>query len=112
MKPKVTTDFQHGKATLFKNPFLEKLTKTTPGANIIVYGIAIGIMIYTAIDLIELTVIQVTGLFVFGILFWTLAEYLLHRFFFIGSLKLNGLSDFILLYMDHIIISNVMKKGC
>ncbi len=82
MKPKVTTDFQHGKATIFENPFLEKLTKTTPGANIIVYGIAIAIMIYIAIDLIELTVIQVTGLFVFGVLFWTLAEYLLHRFVF------------------------------
>jgi len=82
MKPKVTTDFQHGKATIFKNPFLEKLTKTTPRSNIIVYGIAIAIMIYIAIDLIELTVIQVTGLFIFGVLFWTLAEYLLHRFVF------------------------------
>ena len=82
MKPKVTTDFQHGKATIFKNPFLEKLTKTTPRSNIIVYGIAIAIMIYIAIDLIELTVIQVGGLFIFGVLFWTLAEYLLHRFLF------------------------------
>jgi len=82
MKPKVTTDFQHGKATIFKSPFLEKLTKTTPRSNIIVYGIAITIMIYIAIDLIELTVIQVCGLFIFGVLFWTLAEYLLHRFVF------------------------------
>jgi 4-hydroxysphinganine ceramide fatty acyl 2-hydroxylase len=82
MKPKVTTDFQHGKATIFKNPFLEKLTKTTPSSNIIVYGIAIAIMIYIAIDLIELTVIGVFGLFIFGVLFWTLAEYLLHRFVF------------------------------
>jgi 4-hydroxysphinganine ceramide fatty acyl 2-hydroxylase len=82
MKPKVTTDFQHGKATIFKNPFLEKLTKTTPGSNIIIYGIAIAIMIYIAIDLIELTVVQVFGLFIFGVLFWTLAEYLLHRFVF------------------------------
>jgi len=82
MKPKVTTDFQHGKATIFKNPFLEKLTKTTPRSNIIVYGIAIAIMIYIAIYLIGLTVIQVVGLFVFGVLFWTLAEYLLHRFLF------------------------------
>ncbi len=82
MNPKVTTNFQHGKATIFKNPFLEKLTKTTPRSNIIVFGIAITIMIYIAIDLIELTVIQVCGLFIFGVLFWTLTEYLLHRFVF------------------------------
>ena len=39
MKPKVTTDFQHGQAQIFKNPFLESLTKTNPLQNVIVYGI-------------------------------------------------------------------------
>jgi len=47
MKPKVTTEFQHGQATIFKNPFLESLTKTNPVSNIIIYGIAILLMIYS-----------------------------------------------------------------
>lgn len=34
--PKVTTDFEHGEAQIFKNPFLESLTKTNPTSNIIV----------------------------------------------------------------------------
>ena len=97
MKPKVTTEFQHGQATIFKNPFLERLTKTNPISNIIIYGIAIVLIIYVAIDIISLSILQVAGLFVFGVLFWTLAEYLLHRFLFhwiertICFLKISGL---------------------
>jgi len=82
MKPKVTTEFEHGQATIFKNPILESLTKTNPISNIIIYGIAIALMIYVAIDIISLSALKVVGLFVFGVLFWTLAEYLLHRFLF------------------------------
>jgi len=82
MKPKVTTEFEHGQATIFKNPFLESLTKTNPVSNIIIYGIAIALMIYVAIDIILLSVLQIISLFAFGVLFWTLAEYLLHRFLF------------------------------
>lgn len=82
MKPKVTTAFEHGQATIFKNPFLERLTKTNPVSNIIIYGIAIVFMVYVAIDIISLSILEVMGLFAFGVLFWTLAEYLLHRFLF------------------------------
>jgi len=82
MKPKVTTDFNHGKAIIFKNPFLEKLTKTTPKSNIIVYGLVIAFTIYVAIEIKKIPVLEVIGLFIFGMLFWTLAEYLLHRYVF------------------------------
>jgi len=82
MKPKVTTAFEHGQARIFKNPFLERLTKTNPVSNIIIYGIAIVFMVYVAIDIISLSILEVMGLFAFGVLFWTLAEYLLHRFLF------------------------------
>ena len=82
MKPKVTTEFEHGQATIFKNPILESLTKTNPISNIIIYGIAIALMIYVAIDIISLSALKVVDLFVFGVLFWTLTEYLLHRFLF------------------------------
>jgi len=82
MKPKVTTDFQHGNARIFKNPFLESLTKTNPLQNIIVYGITIITLIYLAIFKIGLTALEVIGLFVLGLFVWTFAEYMLHRFVF------------------------------
>ena len=82
MKPKVTTEFQHGKAQIFKNPFLESLTKTNPIQNIIVYGITIISLIALAIVKIGLSPWTVLGLFVFGVFFWTFAEYMLHRYLF------------------------------
>ena len=68
MKPKVTTEFEHGQATIFKNPFLESLTKTNPVSNIIIYGIAIALMIYVAIDIILLSVLKVA--YIFYIIGW------------------------------------------
>ncbi|WP_417873000.1 sterol desaturase family protein [Xanthomarina gelatinilytica] len=82
MKPEVTTDFQTGQAEIFKNPFLERLTKTDPISNIIVYGLVNAILVYIAIGVIGLSVWAFLGLFVFGLFFWTFAEYMLHRFVF------------------------------
>ncbi len=82
MKPKVTTEFQHGQARIFKNPFLESLTKTNPIQNIIVYGITIVALIVLAVNYVGLSPWTVAGLFAFGIFFWTFAEYMLHRYVF------------------------------
>jgi sterol desaturase/sphingolipid hydroxylase (fatty acid hydroxylase superfamily) len=82
MKPKVTTEFHHGQARIFKNPFLESLTKTNPIQNIIVYGITIVAMIAFAYIKIGLSAIAIVGLFIAGVFFWTFAEYMLHRFVF------------------------------
>ena len=82
MKPKVTTEFHKGKAKIFKNPVLESLTKTTPLSNIIIYGLAIILAVYYAIAQIGLPVLAMIGLFIFGVLFWTFAEYILHRYVF------------------------------
>ncbi len=82
MKPKVTTEFHKGKAKIFKSSILERLTKTTPLSNIIIYGIAIIYSIYFALVKIELPVMTLVGLFIFGVLFWTFAEYMLHRYIF------------------------------
>ncbi|MDR9400847.1 MAG: sterol desaturase family protein [Psychroflexus sp.] len=82
MKSKVTTDFKHGEAKIFDNPFLESLTKTNPTQNIIVYGLAIISLILYAYLMIEISPIVMLGLFLFGTVFWTLSEYLLHRFLF------------------------------
>ena len=82
MKPGVTTDFKEGKARIFKNPILENLTKTNPLQNIIVYGLTILILNYLAVMHFGLSPLTVLLLFIVGILSWTLAEYVLHRFVF------------------------------
>jgi sterol desaturase/sphingolipid hydroxylase (fatty acid hydroxylase superfamily) len=82
MKPKVTTDFEHGQAQIFKNPFLESLTKTNPVQNVIVYGSVIIGLIALAIVKIGLDPWVVVGLFTLGLFFWTFAEYMLHRYVF------------------------------
>lgn len=82
MKPEVTTDFQTGQAEIFKNPLLERLTKTDPISNIIVYGMVNAILVYVAIAVKGLSVLQFIGLFALGLFFWTFAEYMLHRFVF------------------------------
>ena len=79
MKPQVTTEFQAGKAQIFKNPILERLTKTDPVSNIVIYGLVIAGLVYLGIGVIGLPVLTFVGLFVFGLFFWTFAEYMLHR---------------------------------
>lgn len=82
MKPEVTTDFQTGQAEIFKNPILERLTKTDPISNIIVYGLVNTFLVYVAIGVMGLSIWGFLALFVFGLFFWTFAEYMLHRFVF------------------------------
>jgi sterol desaturase/sphingolipid hydroxylase (fatty acid hydroxylase superfamily) len=82
MDHKVTTEHHRGKATIFENPFLESLTKTTLKQNIIVYGLIVILLIYNAIVIQKIPFDQFLGIFVFALFFWTLAEYLLHRYLF------------------------------
>ena len=82
MNSKVTTEHHRGTATIFKNPFLEGLTKTSLKQNIIVYGIVVLLLVYNGIFIKEIPVLTFFGLFVFALFFWTLAEYLLHRYVF------------------------------
>lgn len=82
MAHKVTTEFRKGQAQIFENPFLESLTKTNLNQNFVVYGLTIGLFSVYAIFEKEISVLNFISLFVFGLLFWTLAEYLLHRFLF------------------------------
>lgn len=82
MSVKVTTEHNRGNATIFENPFLESLTKTTLRSNIIVYGIVVILLIYNALYIKNIPVSEFLGLFVFALFFWTFAEYILHRFLF------------------------------
>ena len=82
MSLKVTTEHHRGSATIFKNPFLESLTKTSLAQNIIVYGSVIVFLIYYAIAKRGIDVLEFAGLFISALFTWTLAEYLLHRYLF------------------------------
>lgn len=82
MEPKVTTEHHRGSATIFKNPFLESLTKTSLRQNIIVYGLVVLLLIYNGIFIQNIPVLTFAGLFVFALFFWTFAEYMLHRYLF------------------------------
>lgn len=82
MENKVTTEHRKGQAEIFKNPFLESLTKTSLISNIIIYGLTVAILVYIAIFKKQISVTNFLGLFVFGLVIWTFAEYILHRFLF------------------------------
>ncbi len=71
-----------GSATIFNNPFLESLTKTSLKQNVIVYGLTIALFVYYAIIVKSIPIVTFLGIFAFALLFWTLAEYLLHRYLF------------------------------
>ena len=71
-----------GQARLFKNGFLEMLTKTHP---LMIWGMYIPIlsyMIYKGATKYDLTTGRILLLFLAGVFFWTLFEYVAHRFLF------------------------------
>jgi sterol desaturase/sphingolipid hydroxylase (fatty acid hydroxylase superfamily) len=71
-----------GQAQLFKNPYLEMLTKTHP---LVIWGMyipVIGYMLYYSYSGLELSLLRVILTFFSGIAFWSLFEYIAHRFIF------------------------------
>jgi sterol desaturase/sphingolipid hydroxylase (fatty acid hydroxylase superfamily) len=71
-----------GQAQLFKNSYLEYLTKTHP---LVIWGMYLPIIIllpiYCVIRL-QFATNFIVGIFTLGVIFWTLTEYVLHRFLF------------------------------
>jgi sterol desaturase/sphingolipid hydroxylase (fatty acid hydroxylase superfamily) len=71
-----------GQARLFKNQYLEYLTKTHP---LVIWGMylpIVGLMLYFSTYKLVFTVLQTSLIFLAGILFWSLFEYTIHRFVF------------------------------
>ena len=71
-----------GQAQLFKNRYLEYLTKTHP---LVIWGIYLPIIVllfYYSSYTIQFSVLKVTLLFFGGVFFWTFFEYIMHRFVF------------------------------
>ena len=82
MSSQITREHHRGQATIFKNPLLESLTKTSLRQNIIVYGTVIASLIYYALVVISISFIEFVGIFIFALFTWTFAEYILHRYLF------------------------------
>jgi sterol desaturase/sphingolipid hydroxylase (fatty acid hydroxylase superfamily) len=71
-----------GQAQLFKNQYLEYLTKTHP---LVIWGLYIpimGLMLYYSNYKFGFGAMQLGLLFLGGMMFWSLFEYLIHRFAF------------------------------
>ena len=74
--------YNKGQAQLFKNNYLEYLTKTHP---LVIWGLYLPILILLPIyayNYIGFSGLNIFLLFLGGIFFWSLFEYLMHRFVF------------------------------
>jgi sterol desaturase/sphingolipid hydroxylase (fatty acid hydroxylase superfamily) len=71
-----------GQARLFQNPALETLTKTHP---LVIWGmylpVVVGLPVYASLNF-EFNSTRIAVLFFLGIMFWTLFEYIMHRWVF------------------------------
>jgi len=71
-----------GQGQLFKNPVLEILTKTGPIISVAYYGSMIALALYWGVSNGYMTITQAITLYLSGLMVWTLAEYMLHRYLF------------------------------
>jgi sterol desaturase/sphingolipid hydroxylase (fatty acid hydroxylase superfamily) len=74
--------YNKGQAQLFKNRYLEFLTKTHP---LVIWAMYIPVIIYFlyyALVGLNTAAFTVTIIFIAGLLFWTFFEYIIHRFIF------------------------------
>jgi len=71
-----------GQAQLFKNQYLEYLTKTHP---LVIWGLYLpimGFMLYYTNARFDISVWPIAGCFLGGMFFWSFFEYIMHRFAF------------------------------
>jgi sterol desaturase/sphingolipid hydroxylase (fatty acid hydroxylase superfamily) len=67
---------------MFENPLLERLSRVHPAVPPLIYLPVVTTLLVLAIGQKGLGVAAVAGVFLCGLAFWSLAEYLLHRFVF------------------------------
>lgn len=71
-----------GTKVLFKNPLIERLTRTHISLPLIMFSLISAGLIYKGITEAGLAPMQVVMLFIVGLLIFTLIEYLMHRYLF------------------------------
>lgn len=90
--------YNKGQAKLFRSKSLEFLTKNNPLAIFILYIPIIIFLPYYAITYNDFSAIRLTTLLLSGLVFWTLTEYLLHRFAFHYEANTEWLKKLIYLF--------------
>ncbi len=71
-----------GQAKLFKNQYLEYMTKTHPLVIWAIYTPIIIFMLYYSLVVLAIPLIPIAIVFFSGMFFWTFFEYIMHRFAF------------------------------
>ena len=67
---------------MFRSDFMEFFSHVHPATPLVLYLPVIGWMLYVSFSHQNLSFLAVAGLFVAGVLIWTLLEYIIHRYFF------------------------------
>ncbi len=67
---------------MFESDFIEFFSRVHPVTPLLLYVPVVGYMLYISLWQRKLSILAVTGLFLVGILLWTLLEYLIHRYIF------------------------------
>jgi len=67
---------------MFESDLMEFFSRVHPATPLLLYMPVVGYMLYLSLWQQKLSNLAVAGLFVLGILFWTLLEYLIHRYIF------------------------------
>jgi sterol desaturase/sphingolipid hydroxylase (fatty acid hydroxylase superfamily) len=69
-------------ARIFKSPFLEALTKTSPSITLIFYSTIIILLLLIGLKWSHVSRSIMPVVYISGVLFWTLFEYFMHRYIF------------------------------
>src|SRR6202048_296719 len=67
---------------MFQSDFMEFFSRVYPATPLVLYLPVIGYMLYAAFWQRRLSILTVALLFLFGVLIWTLLEYIIHRYAF------------------------------
>jgi sterol desaturase/sphingolipid hydroxylase (fatty acid hydroxylase superfamily) len=67
---------------MFESDFIEFFSRVHPVTPLLLYMPVVGYMLYVSLWQRKLSILTVTGLFLVGVLLWTLLEYLIHRYIF------------------------------
>jgi sterol desaturase/sphingolipid hydroxylase (fatty acid hydroxylase superfamily) len=67
---------------IFKNPFLERLTKSNPKVTVVFYSLLISLFLFLSYRFSRLELASTIGIYIAGLFTWTIMEYVLHRYIF------------------------------
>jgi len=67
---------------MFESDFIEFFSRVHPVTPLLLYMPVVGYMLYVSLWQRKFSILAVAGLFLLGVLLWTLLEYLIHRYVF------------------------------